>query len=151
MEELIHASEGAYKRRDLYLRGPINGGTYICKGLQQEQKKHLKHAIAVLIKIQFALTWFLSSCQISFQYIWNRSYGGGGGVGVIRNFHISHNAPYLPPNILHNLCFSFLLSIIAISREIENNAQVKFEGLVRCIMGNVKWHIVGCIFLQMGL
>ena len=46
----------------------------------------------------------------------------GGGVGVIRNFHISHNAPYLPPNILHNLCFSFLLSIIAISREIENNA-----------------------------
>ena len=28
----------AYKWRNLYmyLRGPINGGTYICKGLQQE-------------------------------------------------------------------------------------------------------------------
>ena len=23
-----------------------------------------------------------------------------------RHFHISHNAPYLPPKILHNLCFS---------------------------------------------
>ena len=23
----------------------------------------------------------------------------------------SHNAPYLPPKILHNLCFSFLLGI----------------------------------------
>ena len=29
MEELILASEGAYKWRDIYLRGPINGGTYI--------------------------------------------------------------------------------------------------------------------------
>ena len=31
MEGLI--SEGACKWRDLYLRGPINGGTYICEGL----------------------------------------------------------------------------------------------------------------------
>ena len=23
---------------------------------------------------------------------------------VIRHFHISHNAPYLPPKILRNLC-----------------------------------------------
>ena len=34
MEWLI--SEGAYKWRGLYLRGPINGGAYICEGLQME-------------------------------------------------------------------------------------------------------------------
>ena len=34
MEGLI--SEGAYKRRDLYLRGPINGGAYICECLYME-------------------------------------------------------------------------------------------------------------------
>ena len=134
----------AYKWRNLYtyLRGPINGGTYIWGGLQIEglisaraynrnRKNISKHAIAVLIKVQFALTWFLTSCKISFQYIILKQKlrgayicvgWGGGGVGVIHNVHISHNAPYLPPKILHNLCFSFLLSITAISREIENNA-----------------------------
>ena len=44
----------------------------------------------------------------------------------IRHLHISHNAPYLPPfpppQILHNLCFSFPLGITAVLREIENNA-----------------------------
>ena len=30
---------------------------------------------------------------------------------MISNFHISHNTPYLHPNILHNLCFSFLLGV----------------------------------------
>ena len=29
----------------------------------------------------------------------------------IHHLHISHNAPYLPPKILHNLCFLFLLGI----------------------------------------
>ena len=28
---------------------------------------------------------------------------------AIRHFRISHNAPYLPPKVLHNLCFLFLL------------------------------------------
>ena len=36
---------------------------------------------------------------------------------VIRHIHISHNEPYLPPKILHNLCFSFLLGITAVPRE----------------------------------
>ena len=45
-----------------------------------------------------------------------------GRKGEIHHFHISHNAPYLPPQILHNLCFLFLLGIIAVPREIENNA-----------------------------
>ena len=43
-----------------------------------------------------------------------------------RHFHVSHNRPYLPPKILHNLCFSFLLGITAFSRKIENSAYAKF-------------------------
>ena len=51
-----------------------------------------------------------------------------------------HKALYLPPKILHNLCFSLLLGITAIPREIENNAYAKFDGVgggqIRRIMGN---------------
>ena len=55
-----------------------------------------------------------------------------------RHFHISHNVPYLPLNILHNLCFSFLLGITAVPREIEDSACAKFGGQIRCIMGIVE-------------
>ena len=30
------------------------------------------------------------------------------------HLHISHNAPYLPTKVLHNLCFSFLLGITSL-------------------------------------
>ena len=46
----------------------------------------------------------------------------------IRLLHMSHNAPYLPSKVLHNPCFSFLLGITAVPREIENNAYAKFWG-----------------------
>ena len=46
---------------------------------------------------------------------------------TIRHYHISHNAPYLPLQILHNLCFSFLLGITAVPREIKSNAYAKFN------------------------
>ena len=36
--------------------------------------------------------------------------------------------PPQPPQILHNLCFSFLLGITAVPREIENNAYAKVWG-----------------------
>ena len=73
-----------------------------------------------------------------------RVTGGGEGVPLIvgymgicaaqqgiRRLHISHNAPYLPQppsstQILHTLCFSFLLAITAVPREIENYAYAKF-------------------------
>ena len=42
-----------------------------------------------------------------------------------------------PPKILHNLCFSFLLGITAVPREIENSVYAKFGGQIRCIMGDV--------------
>ena len=47
---------------------------------------------------------------------------------TIRHSHISHNAPYLPSKILHNFCFSFLLGITAVLREIENKPYSKFWG-----------------------
>ena len=37
----------------------------------------------------------------------------------MRHLHISHNVGHLPPQILHNLCFSFLLGITAVPKEIE--------------------------------
>ena len=46
----------------------------------------------------------------------------------IRHLHVSQNAPYLHPKILHNLWFSFLLVITAVPREIQNNAHGKFCG-----------------------
>ena len=42
--------------------------------------------------------------------------------------HISHNAPNLPPNFFRNLCFSFLLGITAVPRQIGNNAYPRFLG-----------------------
>jgi len=43
------------------------------------------------------------------------------------NSPFAHRPGYLPPKILHNFCFSFLLGIVAdVPREIENNA--KFWG-----------------------
>ena len=54
----------------------------------------------------------------------------------IRHFvYISHNAPYFPPKILHNLCFSFLLGITAFPREIENNACAKSWGAYKVYNG----------------
>ena len=46
------------------------------------------------------------------------------------------------PQSLHNLCSSFLLDIIAVPREIENNAYTKFGGRggggqIRCIMWRI--------------
>ena len=41
----------------------------------------------------------------------------------MRQLDICHSAPYL-----HNLCFSFLLGITAVPKEIENNAYAKVWG-----------------------
>ena len=42
--------------------------------------------------------------------------------------HIICPSPPPRPQSLHNLCSSFLLDIIAVPREIENNAYTKFGG-----------------------
>ena len=47
-----------------------------------------------------------------------------------------------PPQMFHNLCFSFLLVITDVPRQIENNADAKSffggERQIRCIVGNVE-------------
>ena len=54
--------------------------------------------------------------------------------------HLICPPPPAPPVFqgFHNFCFSFLLGITAVPREIENNAYAKFWGQIRCIMGNVE-------------
>ena len=47
-------------------------------------------------------------------------------VSSIHHLQISHNTPYLPSKILHNLCFSFLLAITFVPRETENNNYAPF-------------------------
>ena len=51
------------------------------------------------------------ACANSSSYLslWKTRFAEAGTCEVKRHFHISYNAPYLPPKILHNLCFSFLL------------------------------------------
>ena len=44
-------------------------------------------------------------------------------------FHIDHNAPCLPPKILHNHCFQILQGITVVPREIVNNGYAKFWGV----------------------
>ena len=65
----------------------------------------------------------------------------------IRHLHISHNTPYLPPKVLHNLCFSFLLGITAIQREIENNAYAKCSGLNKVHYGRCASGELYCFFV----
>ena len=44
----------------------------------------------------------------------------------IHHFHIDHNAPCLPPNILHNYCLGFLLGRMQYPEEIENKGHAIF-------------------------
>ena len=60
--------------------------------------------------------------------------------------HISHNAPYLPPQILHNLCVSFLLGITAVLREIENTAYAK-KGVWGTYKVHCQWRCASGVML----
>ena len=51
------------------------------------------------------------------------------GLLKIRYFHIDHNEPCLPPNILHNHCFQFLLGYTVVPREIQDNGYAIFWGV----------------------
>ena len=57
--------------------------------------------------------------------------------------HLICTPPPPPPTpkkgkIFRNLCFSFLLGITGVPREIENNAYSKCGEQIRCIMGDVE-------------
>jgi len=47
-------------------------------------------------------------------------------VSTSYHFHRDYNAPCLPPKILHNHCFQFLLGITVVPREIQDNRYAKF-------------------------
>ena len=71
-------------------------------------------------------------------------WGGERGDFHIHHFHIDYNAPCLPPKILRNHCFQFLLGITVIPREIEDNGYTKFWGVNEvpyglCENGELKW------------
>ena len=56
---------------------------------------------------------------------------------------ISHNAPYLPPKILHKHCFQLLLGRLKYLGEVKNKSYAKFGGgegwgQIRCIMGDMQ-------------
>ena len=53
----------------------------------------------------------------------------------IHHFHTDHNAPCLPPKILHNHCFQFLLGITVVPREIEKNDYAKFSEVNKVYFG----------------
>ena len=62
---------------------------------------------------------------------------------IICYLHIFYNTPCLPPKILHNLCFSFLLGIEAMPRKIKNNTYAKFGGTNKVYFGRCacKWRV----------
>ena len=70
-----------------------------------------------------------NSTPQEFAYTWQSKL-----VGIIAiktenyHFHIDHNTPCLPPQILHIRCFQFLVGITAVPREIQNDGYAKFWG-----------------------
>ena len=73
---------------------------------------------------------------------WKTRFAEARTCEVKRHFHISYNAPYLLAKILHNLCFSFLLGITAVPREIEINVYAKFWGCKEGALGEMwKWRV----------
>ena len=58
---------------------------------------------------------------------WHKSF--------ICHLHISQNTPCLPPELLHNLGFLFLLGIWVVQREIEDNTYAKFWGANKVYYG----------------
>ena len=91
------------------------------------QVKHRLNAPTLIRKFDISL-WYPCGAH-------GRAYGHViTKISRVRHLHISHNAPFLsslPPQkkqILNNPCFSFLLGITTVPREIENNAHAKLGG-----------------------
>ena len=87
---------------------------------------------------------------------WDRYQGRASQLYATSTFPIMHPLPtHTHTQILHNLCFSFLLVTTAVPREIENNAYANFFFLggggrgIRCIMGNVEVACSPFIFLSL--
>ena len=56
----------------------------------------------------------------------------------IYHLHISHNASYLPPKILHNILFHFSWVLQLSEEKLKTTLVQNFGGQIRCIMGDVR-------------
>ena len=54
---------------------------------------------------------------------------------LIHHFHIDHHASCLPPKVLHNHRFQFLLGITVVPREYKENSYAKIEGVNKVSYG----------------
>ena len=57
----------------------------------------------------------------------------------IHSFHWDDNAPCLPPKILHNHCFQFLLGITIVQEKIDVNSYHKLREVPHFSSGILKW------------
>ena len=61
----------------------------------------------------------------------------------IHHFHIDHNVTCLPPKILHNHCFQFLLGITVVPREIVYHGCAQLRSKQGALWPLWKWWIMG--------
>ena len=81
----------------------------------------------------------IGKTQVPFAFVLVLLYVLSWTIHFIHYLHISHNAPFLPSKIFHNLCFSFILGITAVPRETENNASTQnFGRQIKYIMRDVQ-------------
>ena len=67
------------------------------------------------------IIWTIGKTQVPFAFVVVLLLVLSWTIHFIHHLYISHNAPFLPSKIFHNLCFSFILGITAVPRETENN------------------------------
>ena len=77
------------------------------------------------------------ACANSSSYLsrWKTRFAEARTYEVIRHFHISRNAPYLPPQILHNLCVPFLWVLQPSQEKLKTMWRVKKVHYGKCGSG----------------
>ena len=60
------------------------------------------------------------------------------GARIMRHFHISHNAPYLPPKFDISIVFNFSWDVCNTQEKWKTKVMQNFGGHLRCIMGSVE-------------
>ena len=100
---------------------------FILTGLCKSSEKNVK------------IIWTIGKTQVPFAFVVVLLLVLSWTIHFIHHLYISHNAPFLPSKIFHNLCFSFILGITAVPRETENNASTQnFGRQIKYIMRDVQ-------------
>ena len=84
---------------------------------------------------QYILSKFLSQLKVLNTHIFKSQRSGQAleEMLYVPLVHLPYSPTYLPPKVLHNLCFSFLLDITAVPKEIENSHAKCWGTLLRCL------------------